>query len=43
MNPNDLPKVAIPDLTTDEVKNIDIDEVARLANKMRRAIIDENR
>lgn len=43
MNPNDLPKVAIPDLTADEVKNIDIDEVSRLANKMRRAIVDENR
>ena len=43
MNPNDLPKVAIPDLTIDEVKKIDIDEVARLTNKMRRAIVDENR
>lgn len=43
MNKHNLPRVKIPDLTIDEVKRIDVDEVSALANKMRRAVVDENR
>jgi len=43
MNPRNLPKVEIPDLTLDELKRIDTDEVSAMANKMRRAVVDENR
>ena len=43
MNPRKLPKVDMPDLTLDELKCIDPDEVSALANKMRRTIVDENR
>lgn len=43
MNKRDLPRVKIPNLTIDEVKRIDVEEVSELANKMRRAVIDENR
>ena len=43
MNPKNLPKVEIPDLTLDEMKRLDLDEVSAMANKMRRAVVDESR
>ena len=44
MEPRNLPKVKIPDdLTLDEMKCIDVEEISLLANKMRRAIVDDNR
>jgi len=43
MNKRNLPRVKIPDLDLDELKRIDPAEVSSLANKMRRAIVDENR
>ena len=43
MHKRNLPKVSIPDLTLDELKSIDPAEVSALANKMRRAVVDENR
>ena len=43
-NPRKLPRVKIPDdLTLDEIKRINVDEMSALANKMRKAIVDDNR
>lgn len=40
MNPRKLPKVEMPDdLTIDELKRIDVDEVSALVNKLRRSVI----
>jgi len=44
MDPRNLPRVKIPDdLTIDEIKCIDTDELLVMSKRMRRAVIDDDR
>jgi|GEM_PF-2942544 len=44
MDPRNLPRVKIPDdLTIDEIKRINTDELLMMSRKMRRAVIDDDR